>query len=67
MLKARATAAGISELASAIQASPRGNEAVSLRIAEKYVDAFSELAKESTTMLLPSKVGDPASMVAQVR
>ena len=30
------------------------------------MDAFNELARESTTMLLPSKISDPAAMVAQV-
>ena len=30
-----------------------------------YVEAFSKLAKESNTLLLPANAGDPAAMVAQ--
>ena len=31
----------------------------------RYIDAFKEVAKTSTTMLLPSNASDPATMVAQ--
>lgn len=34
-------------------------------MAEKYVSAFGEMAKQSTTLLLPSNPGDVGSMVAQ--
>lgn len=37
---------------------------MALQVAEKYVDAFSNIAKESTTVLLPSNTNDPSSMVA---
>jgi len=40
-------------------------EAAALRVAERYVEAFSKLAKESNTLLLPANAGDPAAMVAQ--
>ncbi|KAE8683947.1 hypothetical protein F3Y22_tig00111166pilonHSYRG00395 [Hibiscus syriacus] len=33
--------------------------------AEQYVQAFSNIAKEGTTMLLPSSTANPASMIAQ--
>ncbi|KAI8103911.1 hypothetical protein M9435_006437 [Picochlorum sp. BPE23] len=62
--KSEATARGIRELAESIR-STGGSEAVSLRVAEQYLDAFGKVAKESTTMLLPSSGHDPASMVAQ--
>jgi len=39
--------------------------AASLAVAEKYVSAFGEMAKQSTTLLLPSNPGDVGSMVAQ--
>ncbi|KAF3945817.1 hypothetical protein CMV_027845, partial [Castanea mollissima] len=39
--------------------------AASLRVAEQYVQAFGNIAKESTTMLLPSSAGNPANMMAQ--
>lgn len=61
---AEATAKGI-ELVSQSITKEGGSDAVSLKIAEQYVDAFSKLAKESNTILLPSNVGDVGSMVAQ--
>ncbi|XP_073511175.1 stomatin-like protein 2, mitochondrial [Phyllobates terribilis] len=42
-----------------------GDAAASLSIAEQYVTAFSKLAKESNTILLPSNTGDISSMVTQ--
>eukprot|EP00798_Chlamydomonas_sp_ICE-L_P014392 gene14392-20394_t len=59
-----ATARGIELVGNALQG-PRGADAAGLRVAEKYIDAFRELAKESTTMLLPANTSDPAAMVAQ--
>lgn len=61
---ADATAKGIEMVAGAI-AKQGGEDAVALRIAEQYVSAFRELAKESNTILLPANVGDAGSMVAQ--
>lgn len=34
-------------------------------VAEKYVDAFSELARTNNTLILPSNVGDVSSLVGQ--
>ena len=50
--RAQATAISIQVVSEAIR--DHGGEAVSLMVAEKWVDAFSKIAKESTTMLLPS-------------
>jgi regulator of protease activity HflC (stomatin/prohibitin superfamily) len=61
---ADATAKGIALVSESIM-KQGGAEAVSLKIAEQYVSAFKELAKESTTVLLPSNAGDAGSMVAQ--
>ena len=61
---ARATAEGIELVAASIQKSG-GEKAVALRLAEQYIDAFSNLAQESTTVLLPENTGDIGSMVAQ--
>ena len=44
-----------------------GDAAASLTVAEQYVNAFSKLAKDSNTVLLPSNPSDVTSMVAQVR
>jgi regulator of protease activity HflC (stomatin/prohibitin superfamily) len=61
---AEATAKGIEMVAEAIQ-KQGGSEAVSLKIAEQYVSAFSKLAKESTTVLLPANANDIGGTVAQ--
>ena len=61
---ADATAQGIKQVADAMQ-SKGASEAVSLKIAEKYVEAFHQLAKQGTTILLPSNPGDAGAMVAQ--
>jgi len=64
--KAEATARSVRILADSIK-KDRGSEAVSLRIAEQYVEAFGNLAKEGTTVLLPPNGGfaDAGGMVAQ--
>jgi len=43
-----------------------GLNAVSMTIAEQYIAAFSNLAKETNTVLLPASSGDVSSMVSQV-
>lgn len=62
--RAEATARGLGQVSAAIQAEG-GNAAASMRIAEQYLAAFSNIAKEGNTMLLPTAANDPASMVAQ--
>ncbi|MCE2927596.1 MAG: paraslipin [Rickettsiales bacterium] len=61
---AEATAKGIDMVSQSIMKSG-GSEAVALKIAEQYVGAFKELAKESTTVLMPMNAGDAGGMVAQ--
>ena len=61
---AQATAEGIRLVAASIK-DQGGEEAVALKVADKYVDAFAKLAKESTTILLPANAADAGSMVAQ--
>ena len=43
-----------------------GQGAVSLSVAEQYIVAFGNLAKQGNTLLLPSNTGDVTNMVAQV-
>ncbi|KAG2708711.1 hypothetical protein I3760_05G205200 [Carya illinoinensis] len=64
LAKARATAEGLATVSQAVMKNG-GIEAASLRIAEQYIHAFSNIAQEGTTMLLPSGVANPASMMAQ--
>ena len=63
MAVARATAEGIREVASAMQ-SPGGTEAVQLRVAEQYITQFGNLAKNSTTMIIPATTSDIGGMIA---
>jgi regulator of protease activity HflC (stomatin/prohibitin superfamily) len=60
---AKATAEGIREVAETIQM-PGGMEAVQLRIAEKYIEQFGNLAKVGNTMIVPSNVADVGGMIA---
>ncbi|MDH5636894.1 MAG: paraslipin [Nitrospinota bacterium] len=64
LMVADATAKGIEMVGSAI-VKTGGSEAMSLRVAEQYVEAFKNLAKTNNTILLPANTGDAGSMVAQ--
>jgi regulator of protease activity HflC (stomatin/prohibitin superfamily) len=60
---ANATADGVKAVAAAVK-SDGGMEAVQLRVAEKLVEQFGNLAKQSTTLILPANFGDISSMIA---
>lgn len=62
--RSQATAKGIDMVSVSLKRTG-GVEAASLKIAEQYVQAFSQIAKEGTTILLPSSPSNPASMMAQ--
>ncbi|XP_022621252.1 stomatin-like protein 2, mitochondrial isoform X1 [Seriola dumerili] len=64
LAKAEAKSKAI-RLLSAALAEQNGNAAASLSVAEQYVSAFSDLAKVSNTVLLPSDTGDVSGMVTQ--
>lgn len=59
-----ATARGIERIAQAL-GHIGGERAASLQIAEKYIEAFGKLAKEGNTIVLPSNLQHPGSMVAE--
>jgi regulator of protease activity HflC (stomatin/prohibitin superfamily) len=61
---ADATARSIERLAQALNHSG-GDRAAALQIAEKYIEAFRQLAKEGNTIVLPSNLQHPATMVAE--
>ena len=61
--RAKAAALAIQNVSKAI--SEHGTMAVSLMVAEKYIEAFSQLAQKSTSLLLPMSASDPASMITQ--
>ena len=60
---AAATAQAIQQVALAIQ-SPGGMDAVNLKVAEKYVEAFGNVAKQGNTLILPGNLADMGTMVA---
>ncbi|XP_047432006.1 stomatin-like protein 2, mitochondrial isoform X2 [Mugil cephalus] len=64
LAKAEAKSEAIRLLSGAL-AEQNGGAAASLSVAEQYVSAFSKLAKESNTVLLPSSTGDVSRMVSQ--
>ena len=63
MLVAKATAESIRLVASAIQ-SDGGMTAINLKVAERFVDAFGNIAKQGNTMIIPGNAADIAGLVA---
>ncbi len=62
-LIAQATAEGIRKIAESLSLSG-GKTAANLRVAEKYIAEFGNLAKKNNTMIIPANMGDVSSMVA---
>jgi regulator of protease activity HflC (stomatin/prohibitin superfamily) len=64
-LVAHATAEGIRKIAASLNMEG-GETAANLRVAEKYIAEFGNLAKENNTMIIPANMSDVSSMVATV-
>ncbi|MFM1987994.1 MAG: hypothetical protein RJA99_951 [Pseudomonadota bacterium] len=60
---AAATAEALQRIAEAIQR-PGGPDAVNLKVAEQYVQAFAQLAKEGNTLIVPANLAEMSSLVA---
>jgi regulator of protease activity HflC (stomatin/prohibitin superfamily) len=60
---ASANAQAIQQVAQAIQ-SAGGMEAVNFKVAEQYVDAFAQVAKEGNTLILPGNLSDLGGLIA---
>lgn len=60
---AEATAKGIREIASAIN-EKGGLNAVNLRVAERYITEFGNLAKTNNSLIIPSNLSDISGMIA---
>ncbi|MDH5287091.1 MAG: paraslipin [Betaproteobacteria bacterium] len=60
---AEANAKAIRQVAEAIEA-PGGIQAVNLKVAEQYINAFSGLARTNNTIILPANVADVAGLIA---
>ena len=63
LLNAEANASAIRQIAAAIQ-EPGGLQAVNLRVAEHYINAFGLLARTNNTLIVPSNVSDMAGLIA---
>lgn len=60
---AEANSQAIQKIAAAIQ-SQGGMEAVNLKVAEQYVNAFANLAKQGTTLIVPGDLSNMSAMIA---
>lgn len=60
---AKANAEAIRRTAEALQAQG-GAEAVNLKVAEQYVNAFSQLAKTGNTLIVPANMSEMSSLIA---
>jgi regulator of protease activity HflC (stomatin/prohibitin superfamily) len=59
---ADATADAIRKIAAAIQ-SPGGEQAVQLKVAEKAVEAYGQLAQKNNTMIVPGNMGEVSALI----
>ncbi|KDR29819.1 stomatin 2 [Caballeronia zhejiangensis] len=60
---AEANAQAIEKIGTAIQTAG-GMEAVNLKVAEQYVGAFGNLAKQGNTLIVPGNMSDMSTMIA---
>ncbi|MCP3709399.1 paraslipin, partial [Paraburkholderia sp. CNPSo 3274] len=60
---AEANAQAIQKIGNSIQAQG-GMDAVNLKVAEQYVNAFANLAKQGNTLIVPGNMGDLSTMIA---
>ena len=64
-LRANATALGIEAVAGKVREhGADAQSAITLNVAERYVDAFGKLAKETNAIIVPAQLGDIGSMIA---
>jgi regulator of protease activity HflC (stomatin/prohibitin superfamily) len=59
---AEATAEAIRKIASAIQ-QPGGEQAVQLKVAERAVEAYSNLAQKNNTMIVPGNMSEVSALI----
>ena len=62
MTVASATAQAIQRIAEAIR-SPGGEQAVQLKVAEKAVEAYAQLAQKNNTMIVPGNMSEVAALI----
>jgi regulator of protease activity HflC (stomatin/prohibitin superfamily) len=62
---AEATAGAIRKIAEAIR-EPGGEAAVQLKVAERAVDAFAQLAQKNNTMIVPANMSEVSALIGTV-
>jgi regulator of protease activity HflC (stomatin/prohibitin superfamily) len=62
---ANATAISIEKIANAVKLQG-GQEAVALKLAEQYIEAFKQLARTNNTLIIPANTNDVSSVTAQL-
>jgi regulator of protease activity HflC (stomatin/prohibitin superfamily) len=60
---AEATAKAITQVAESVR-QPGGMDAVNLKVAERYIEAFANVAKEGNTLILPANLSDMGGLIA---
>ncbi|HSA60203.1 MAG TPA: stomatin-like protein [bacterium] len=60
---AKATADGLKMVSDVLKA-PGGSDAAKLRVAEEYVKQFGQLARQTTTMIVPANASEMSGMLA---
>jgi regulator of protease activity HflC (stomatin/prohibitin superfamily) len=62
---ANATAISIEKIANAVKLQG-GQEAVALKLAEQYIEAFKQLARTNNTLIIPANTNDVSAITAQL-
>jgi Membrane protease subunits, stomatin/prohibitin homologs len=60
---AEATAKAITQVAESVR-QPGGMDAVNLKVAERYIEAFGNVAKQGNTLILPANLADMGGLIA---
>jgi len=60
---AEANASALRQVGEAIRA-PGGDEAMNLKVAEQYVNAFAQLAKTNNSIIIPANLGEMSGLIA---
>ncbi len=60
---AEASAEALRQVGAAIR-EPGGEDAVNLKVAEQYVNAFAQLAKTNNSIIVPANLGDMSGLIA---
>lgn len=63
LVVAEATAKAITQVAESV-GHPGGIEAVNLKVAQQYIEAFGNVAREGNTLILPANLADMGGLIA---